>query len=316
MKSFEDLYNEFNNDEEINRIGQEVLKESSKKRKISLLVCIIIAAIDIYFLYRLFGNPTKNDGIQSIYMLVIPTLIINIAAVVFVALIFNKKHTEFIPIFKEKVIKKMINNFLDDVKYFPNMGMPQDIYKEVKYEYYDRYNSDDYAEGNLNGKYYTELAEIKTEEKKEVRDEDGHTTTVYKTVFCGLFEKVFIEKSIKSNLRITMRSGYANKLEMDSSEFEKIFNVYASNKIIGMQILTADIMNDILEFLNYTENEFDIYINEDEIYFRFHGGKLFEPRFRWKKILDEKSLRSYYNILLFTYNITNKIIKAVNDVEI
>ena len=103
---------------------------------------------------------------------------------------------------------------------------------------------------------------------------------------------------------------------MDSSEFEKAFNVYASDKIIGMQILTADIMDDILEFKNKAKFNFDIYINEDKIYFRFGCGHLFEPYFKKKNILDSISLKSYYDVLCFTHEITNKIIKVINDVEI
>lgn len=135
-----------------------------------------------------------------------------------------------------------------------------------------------------------------------------------------MFAKIIIDKSINAKLRIAQGySGFLknpDKLEMDSSEFEKVFNVYASDKIIGMQILTADIMDEILEFKNKTKEEFDIYIDEDKLYLRFHCGHLFEPHFKKKNILDEKSLKSYYNILNFTCELTNKIIKVVNDVEI
>lgn len=135
-----------------------------------------------------------------------------------------------------------------------------------------------------------------------------------------MFAKIIIDKSINSKLRIAQGySGFLknpDKLEMDSSEFEKVFNVYASDKIIGMQILTADIMDDILEFRNKTKDEFDIYINEDKIYLRFCCGSLFEPHFKKKEILDEKSLKLYYDILNFTFELTNKIIKVINDVEI
>ncbi len=82
-----------------------------------------------------------------------------------------------------------------------------------------------------------------------------------------------MEKSINSNLRIAYNySGYKNKLEMDSSEFEKKFDVFASDKIIGMQILTADIMEEILQFKNKIKEDFDIFINNNVIYLRFHCG--------------------------------------------
>ena len=105
-------------------------------------------------------------------------------------------------------------------------------------------------------------------------------------------------------------------MEMDSSEFEKQFNVFASDRIKCMQILTADIMEQIIEFKEKTNQKFDIYINDDKIYLRFHKNDLFEPMYKTNEILDKNSLQSYYDILKFTYELTNKIIKVINEVEI
>ena len=126
-----------------------------------------------------------------------------------------------------------------------------------------------------------------------------------------------MEKNINANLRITSDIlQYDNKMEMDSSEFEKEFNVFASDRIKCMQILTADIMEQIIEFKEKTNKKFDIYINDDKIYLRFHKNYLFEPKYKANEILDKKSLKSYYDILNFTCELTNKIIKVINEVEI
>lgn len=99
-------------------------------------------------------------------------------------------------------------------------------------------------------------------------------------------------------------------------EFEKEFNVYATNRIVGMQLLTSDVMEMLIDFKKKANIRYDIVIDNETIYLRFHCGSLFEPRLLKKKVLDEKSLKSYYNILNFTYELTNKIIKVINDVEI
>ena len=103
---------------------------------------------------------------------------------------------------------------------------------------------------------------------------------------------------------------------MDSSEFEKYFNVYASDKIIGMQILTADIMEDILEFKNLTKQHFDIFINNNNIYLRFHCGSMFEIRTLKSGPIDEQNLKKYYDILNFADNLSRKIIKIINETEL
>ena len=71
-----------------------------------------------------------------------------------------------------------------------------------------------------------------------------------------------MHKSIMGDLRITQNGSlmFDKKLEMDSSEFEKYFDVQASNQIIGMQLLTTDVMEELVDFENKTKMKFDIII--------------------------------------------------------
>lgn len=189
MKSFEELYNEFNNDEEINKIGQEVVEEVNKRKKVTAILCIIFSAILIYVLYKYqLSTFTKNIHsnmafFPAVMMIVIPTMMLNVIILVITTSIYSKKQRQFLPIFKEKVIKKMIDSFLDNMEYFPDKQMPQTIYKEGEYEDYDNYYSDDYIEAKIDGKYLIELAEVTTEEEREERDSDGNTRTVTHTLF-------------------------------------------------------------------------------------------------------------------------------------
>lgn len=313
MKSFEELYNEFKNNREIQTVGEQVSQENAKRKRVTLIICLIVNGLIIaYFIYqKLPLNP--------IYILffITPSLFVNLIIMLIITMIFSKERRNFLPIFKEQIIKNMINNFYDKSEYFPNKEMPRNIYGEGKYESYDNYYSDDYVEGKIDDKYLIDMAEVHTEREETYKDSDGNTRTRTYTIFYGIFAKITMDKSINSNLRIASNySGYGNRLEMDSSEFEKEFNVYASDKIIGMQILTADIMEDILDFKKKTNQKFDIFINEKNIYIRFHCGPMFEPIIRKKQILDEKSLNMYYNILKFVYDLSNKLIKTIEEAEI
>lgn len=99
-------------------------------------------------------------------------------------------------------------------------------------------------------------------------------------------------------------------------EFEKYFDVSATNKIIGMQLLTADVMEELIDFENKTNMKYDIIINNNNIYLRFHCGTMFEPANLKKGVLDEKILEKYFYMLNFTYNLSDKIIKLINETEI
>ena len=163
------------------------------------------------------------------------------------------------------------------------------------------------------------MAEVFTEHVETHTDSEGNTHTTRTTIFHGLFAKVTSEKSITSELRIVQdKIGKYNKnrLNMDSSEFEKYFDVITDNKIIAMQLLTADVMEEMIEFENKTNMKYDIVVKENEIYLRFHCGDMFEPQLVRKGIINKAQLEKYFYMLNFTYNLSNRLIELINETEI
>ena len=106
----------------------------------------------------------------------------------------------------------------------------------------------------------------------------------YYVLFSGLFIKVETPKSFKSNLylrntkqniiltinSILFAQPFKNlKVELDSQEFEKNFNVYCTDKIIALQLLTADIMQLLINFKYEMNMNYEITIKNSNIYIRF-----------------------------------------------
>lgn len=313
MKSFEELFNEFNNNTEVINLGNEAYKEIKKRNKLTLLLCAIIDFVIIGIMCSIMGM-----SLSSIPFYIFTIFIIDIIIFFIMVAEFNSKHQEFNLMFKEQIIKKMISNFYNNTEYYPRKKMPQAIYDEAKYDgRYNKYYSDDYIEATINEKYFINIAEVHTKREETRTDSDGNTHTTTYTVFNGIFAKITMEKSINQDLRITSYDSYYNhRLEMDSVEFEKQFDVFASNKIIGMQLLTADIMEELVEFKNRINQKFDVFIDKNNIYLRFHCDSMFEPSLVKKQILNEKKLKSYYDILKFTYELSNKIINIIESTEI
>lgn len=317
MKSFDEIYNELQNENntELEEAWQEAKKENRRKKKISIIICLII---DIIYAIMFFKNKTIYRINSTIFFTTIFILIINIFVVVVISIIFNKKKKMYNNKFKEIVINKLIGDFYDNLEYFPKKLMPERIYRSLKYEGYDIYHSDDYFEALINNKYSIQMAEILTKEEETYTDSDGDKHTRYITKFHGLFAKIVMNKSIDSELRIMQDKAFivGNKLKMDSDEFEKYFDVTATNKIIGMQLLTADIMEELIEFENKTKIKFDVIIKNNELYLRFHSGEMFEAGNIKKGLIDKEKVQSYFNILKFTYNLANKLINLVNETQI
>ena len=103
---------------------------------------------------------------------------------------------------------------------------------------------------------------------------------------------------------------------MDSDEFEKYFDVSSTNDIVGMQILTHDIMDMLVDFRNKLKMPLDILIREDIMYIRLHVGKMFEAKFNKNAVIDKQILQRYFDIVNFIYSLSKKMIKTIEETEI
>ena len=228
------------------------------------------------------------------------------------------RKSKYTPMFKEKAIKPFIKNMDENFEYNPKGGISSVVYRQGEFERYDRYYAEDLITGKLDGKYNFQMSEVHTEE--ESTDSDGNTSTY--TLFHGLFGLVECAKDIGTTFKIRSDKGVLGKLfkgktkvEMDSQEFEKYFDVYGDNKIVVMQLLTSDVMNTMMDFIKQSRIKYEITIKSDEMYIRFHTGNMFEPKL-FKSQLDYNMLIEYYDIIKFVLNVTKEINKVIENMDI
>lgn len=325
MKTFDEMYEELKTAEnqELGNVWKEAEEERKRINKTALVICLIVdILIASFFLIPNITEINSKFGFnmfRSVFML-FPLVVVDFIIFVIVNLVMGKKQREYRKLYKNIIINKLIGNFYTNLEYFPGKEMPEYIYDEPKYnEYYNRYSSDDYFEAQINNNNSIQMAEVETVKEETSRDSNGRTHTTRTTIFHGLFAKIDMEKSINNELRILLNGRMAfnkERLKMDSSEFEKYFDVQASNKIIGMQILTADVMQELIDFRNKTNMNYDVIINNNTLYLRFHCGTMFEPRNIKRGAINKEELHKYFYMLNFTYNLSNKIIKIINETEI
>lgn len=298
-----------------NEIYEEVYKESNEEletlRKSRARRAIIIVAISLAVVILILTILTKYE-ITSMLPFTMPFFVI---IVIILVMLSKGKYT---PAFKEKVIAPFIKNTDENLNYYPNQGISPFIYRQGEFEMYDRYHTEDLIEGTLDGKYKLQMAEVHTEE--ETTDKDGNTHTY--TLFHGLFGSVECSKNIGTRLKVHSDKGALGRLfkgkqriEMDSAEFEKYFDVFGDNKITAMQILTSDVMAMMIDFREQSKIKYEITIKDKQIYIRFHTGGVFEPKL-FKNALDYKMLKKYYDIIDFVFKVTRELNKAIEKAEI
>ena len=178
MKNFEEFYEELmnNNKDKLYFLWKESRNESKKVNKIALIVCIILDVVGLAFI------DFSNIIAICFAIIIMITIDLIIAVIIYLCFSESKNKNKYTMEFKKSIIEKMINNFYNNLEYFPQKPMPEYIYKSLKYEYYELYSSDDYMEAQINNKYSIQMAEILTMESVRTKN-----TTTYVTKFCGLF---------------------------------------------------------------------------------------------------------------------------------
>ena len=138
-------------------------------------------------------------------------------------------------------------------------------------------------------------------------------------VYEGIFSVTQLDIYLSDEIRIE-KNKYSlkldcNKVEMDNNEFEKYFDVYSHSNILAMQVLTHDVMEELVQFYNTYKIKFEIIMKNHNIYIRFDTGVMFEPNIL-KSSNDQNTLWIYYNILQFVTNVTIKINTLLKNLEI
>ena len=292
MKSFNEIY------EKVYKESNKPLEQARNKATNRMLLAI--------FIILMIG--TISSVITKSFLLIFGALI-----VIALYMAFSRNIRDYTKLFKEKVIKRFVKEYSSSLEYLPNKGISESSYINGEFEKPDRFFSEDLIIGTLEDGNKISMAEVESE--IESRDKEGNVE--YTTIFYGLFSEIKLDKTILANIKIRKNTFELikpkDKVEMDSSEFEKIFNVYGTDPIITMQLLTADVMQMLMDFKEQNRFTPEITINENNMYIRFNTGEVFEANML-KKALDYDTLLKYYNIINFTLELTEKILKNIKEI--
>lgn len=214
-------------------------------------------------------------------------------------------------IYRKTVIKMLIEFCSSQFKYNPVSGIPESIYKDAGFkESYNLYKSKGLAEGNILENCKTIMTKV-------------HTKGIYSrnntTVFNGIFAKVEMPKTLSFELNICKNSEYLiqnekQKLRMDYNEFEKIFDINTNNKIQAMRLLTLDVMQMLMDFVNENIIMPEITLKENKIYARFYVGNMFEPK-DLEDDMNYERLKEHYNTINAIFNLIEQFTRNVNEFD-
>lgn len=289
-----------------NEIYQEIYKNGVKelsKLKQNQNISIFVFFIFIVLTATLFIAQKRFS----------PILIISIFTTILSMFIFIKAQYDYRKGFKELVIKRIVYLYNPEFTYSPSEGVLKREYVESFFDRtFDRFYTEDLIKGKINGEYSFKMAQVKTEVEEVERDSDGKSHIETHTLFSGLFGIVDIKDSMILKMDITS-DNFLNKynksrIEVDSSEFEKKYDMFSTDKVRTMEIFTSDLIEEFNKFEEETGYVMQIKVVPNRLYFRIKCGEAFEAPLM-KDALSYDYLYKNFRMIDFPIYIISKMIE-------
>ena len=278
-------------------------KKTVIKTILIIIVSILIIKIAILFFYSLELPKELNILMDLFFLIVIIIIILDI----FLIENINKKYKLA---YKLLAIKRLIETQDLSYQYYPKEGVDYEDYYASKFDYgFDYLYSEDGIQGNINSKVRFKMSQVTTKEYSS----DGSYTT-----FKGLFGIIFFSETTKGKLEIiknnNLKKYSKERINLDSAEFEKYYDVMSNNKIWALQLLTSEKIDSLIEIRNYFKKPIFIKIESNRVYFRLECGDVFEPT-KWRKSVNFNLLYKYFRLIDIPRYIYDSFIINIADID-
>ena len=224
-----------------------------------------------------------------------------IVGIILFAVTTNKKKRAYVLAFKDYFVLNSLKATFTDLIYEPEKGIPRSEIADTQMMYMgDIYSSNDFVSGKYKNIDFHQ-SDVHIEEEHTTTDSDGNTTTEYITIFRGRWMVFDFNKEFKSNIQVCQKRFGNNKVgsifskskykkvEMESQEFNKMFNVYAQSEHEAFYILTPTLMEKITNLVNNTKGKVLLCFIDNKLHIGLYDNKdSFEPGSVFKQIDEAK----------------------------
>lgn len=334
--------------DQLKKIDFSALESDRKKAKKtnkngiikSLFLLLVFSILSIGMLVGLISFLQGDSGFVSADR----NPIVKYRTLIFATFIFliiwirikGKRGEKFKNWYKNNYIKQLCTPFVKlinpNYSYDDTKGIREVDYNKVAISYYAEYMSKGLITGVLNNGSSFEAGQVTTWDFDESTDSDGRVTRTKYVNFEGMCFKVNLPFNINSNVRLRSDKGKDkpsfldklipfktddSKVKMDSEEFEKIFDVYAPNQVLAMQIFTADIMMELIDLHSTAADKYEITLENDKLYIGFANGRMFKAPGDLKiNVLDKDVLYDYFYRFERDIQFIEKLIEIISKCNI
>lgn len=310
IEKYEEIY------KKIEQTYKEEFGTIVAKKNRRLTVLLIILLIGLTALLIAFAHAI--DEVLDMKAIAVAGASLILALIV--AFSVSPEEKNFVTKFKKRIIGMLIKEIEADLEYEPALQNEKDILDSYKIMGFEPSNCnlehvDDKIAGKLSSGVNVRVSNVCIKEYSA-----GNKGT--SVIFNGLFTEMETPKKIDADIRILLpttqylgNSDGCEKIETDSLDFEKQFNVYTNNKILTLQILTSDVMEKLTSYYEKYGMQFELAIRNGKVSTRIETGNMFESILARNK-LHKEDMFVYYSILNFTFGLLNDINNIINNLEI
>lgn len=293
--------------------------------KVTRMTGIIVAIVVLIALKKLMNIGNSDNVSPMLPFIIMLIFMFFIFPLTIVGILVIGKKSKNSRLYEEKIVMPLIKN-LEFVKECDiDKGIPPQIYSAAKFRdsNYNDYKKSNYIMGYID-KTKIEFSKIITKYEYTVTDSDGNMTTKIKRLFDGLVIVATLDKNIINGYIHIFSDKNKDekedkmKVNMDSMEFEQNFDVYATEPVRALEILTSDIMQMLIDEKEKNGYKYEISMTKNMIIMRiFNTEQIFKVRFKentssitCKDDLKDNILQDaifVQNIAIFINNIANDI---------
>ena len=283
-----------------------VLNEAkSKKNKFLLILFIALIIINLF----IFIIPQSRN-------LVVLSITISIIVMMIIMLVGSQSYRK---LYKDCVINNLVKQYNPNLNYDQKIGINYNKYRESSFDItFDEYYSEDRIYGSLDSGENFEMAEVVTEQVNRYKDANNQWKEEKTELFRGIYGIVYLNKNILSKIYIAsdfaLRKFSKDRIEVDSSEFEKYYDLVTKDKVKGMSIFTSELIEKYVDIVKDSNNSFELKIEGNMIYFRYKCSNIFEPP-TFKTGLDKEFVKKYYKLIYYPIEIIKNTVENINQVE-
>lgn len=305
--------------DDLKSLQKKIIKKNKTCNLISLIVLILLFLIISFVTFNY-----KLDIIFLLYILFFVFVFEIIITIVIKKVINGKDISEFRKEFKHIFVLDALNDCFDNLNYNFDVGFNENYIKSIgMMNTGDRFLSNDFISGIYKGIKF-EQSDIHVEVKKEVKDSNGKEHVEWETIFQGRWMTYDFNKNFKSNIQVASSCFISrllpyekkfSKIEMEDSEFNKIFNVYTEMEHDAFYVLTPQFMEKLKKIyteLNspimfcFIDNRLHVAINNGKDSFEYNVFKeMDEKKIKESIIKDVKIITDFVNEL----NLDNDLFK-------